>query len=51
MHFVQMYATHPIDCDMYNSIRFFKIVYDLPIVHSHCPILYLIFQPIRQTIK
>ena len=30
-----------------DSIRFFKIASDRPIVRSHCPI----FPPIRQTIK
>ena len=34
-----------------DSIRFFRITSDRPIVHSHCPIFPLIFHPIRQTIK
>ena len=34
-----------------DSIRFFKIAYDRPIVRSHCPIPHPIFQPIHQTIK
>ena len=34
-----------------DSIRFFKIASDRPIVRSHCPIFPPIFHPIRQTIK
>ena len=34
-----------------DSIRFFKIASNRPIVRSHCPIFPPIFHPIRQTIK